>query len=192
MRIDLYQVARLPPSMTYHHSAMSNDILRNRKRPAFAEEPGPGQESVWDYPRPPEISFDNRLIEVRDGSTSIATASRSFKVMETASPPTFYLPRDTVDFDLLVRLQQTTYCEWKGTATYWALKRNPAEPVAWSYERPRARFESIKGHVAFYAGRVDCYLAGELARGQAGRHYGGWITSEVVGPFKGEPGTGHW
>lgn len=171
---------------------MSDDPSRNRKRPAFADQPGPGQESVWDYPRPPEIIWDFRPIEVRDGDTSIASSLRSHKVMETASPPTFYLPRETVNFDWLVPLRQTTYCEWKGTATYWALKRNPAEPVAWCYERPRARFESIKGHIAFYPGRVACYLAGELVRTQAGRFYGGWITSDVVGPFKGEPGTGHW
>lgn len=171
---------------------MSDNNARKSKRPAFAEEPGHGQESVWDYPRPPDIVRDYRPIEIRDGETSIASASSSFKVMETASPPTFYLSRDTVDFGCLVPLRLTTYCEWKGTATYWALEREPAEPVAWSYERPRARFESIKGHVAFYPGRVDCYLAGELARSQSGRFYGGWITSEVVGPFKGEPGTGHW
>ena len=162
------------------------------QRPPSAEIPGPGQESVWDYPRPPAIRRDDRRIEVRDGDNVVASSPRSYKVMETASPPTFYLPRDAVNFDLLVPLHQTTYCEWKGTATYWGLKRNPAEPVAWCYERPRARFDSITGHIAFYPGQVDCYVGSELARTQAGRFYGGWITSDVVGPFKGEPGTGHW
>lgn len=171
---------------------MIRNHARNGKRPAFADEPGPGQESVWDYPRPPDVSWDTRLVEVFDGETRIASSTRSYKVMETASPPTFYLPGEAVDFGLLVPLQQTTYCEWKGTASYWALERRPAEPVAWCYERPRARFDCIKGHIAFYPGRVDCYLAGEQARTQAGRFYGGWITSDVVGPFKGEPGTGHW
>jgi uncharacterized protein (DUF427 family) len=164
----------------------------SRQRPPFADEPGPGQESVWDYPRPPAIRTDSRPIEVRDGDDVVASSARSYKVMETASPPTFYLPRESVNFDLLVPLDHATYCEWKGTASYWALRSNPAEPVAWSYERPRARFDSIKDHIAFYPGRVDCYLGSELVRTQAGRFYGGWITSEVVGPFKGEPGTGHW
>lgn len=170
------------------------DIEREprRQRPDFAVEPGPGQESVWDYPRPPAISRESRPIEIRDGETRVARTTRSYKVMETASAPTFYLPRDTVDFGLLVPMRQTTYCEWKGTATYWALQRKLDEPVAWCYARPRARFEKIKGHIAFYPGRVDCYLGEELARTQPGRFYGGWITSDVVGPFKGEPGTAHW
>ncbi len=83
-------------------------------------------------------------------------------------------------------------CEWKGFAVYWALAVSPAAPVAWSYPRPRARFSKLKDYVAFYPGRVACFVAGERAQPQAGRFYGGWITAEVVGPFKGEPGTGHW
>ena len=130
----------------------------NGQRPDFAVEPGPGQESVWDYPR----------------------------------PPTFYIPRADVDLDLLVRIDDQTYCEWKGSASYWALERGPDVPVAWSYEHPRSRVEIIKDLIAFYPGRVDCFLDGEPARTQAGRFYGGRITSEVVGPFKGKPGTGHW
>ena len=147
---------------------------------------------MWDYPRPPAIRRDGRLVEVRDGRAGVATSSRTYKVMETASPPTFYIPRDDVNFDLLVPVGDTTYCEWKGTATYWALTHNPTEPVGWCYERPRPRFEIIKGYLAFYPGRVDCRLDGEPVRTQPGRFYGGWITSDVVGPFKGEPGTGHW
>lgn len=163
-----------------------------RSRPEFAVEPGPGQESVWDYPRPPAIRRDHRLVEVRDGNAVVARSSRAYKVMETASPPTFYIPRDDIDFDLLEPVSDTTYCEWKGTATYWALARNPGEPVGWCYERPRPRFDVIKGYLAFYPGRVDCSVDGEPASTQPGRFYGGWITSDVVGPFKGEPGTGHW
>ena len=102
-----------------------------RWRPDFADEPGPGQESVWDYPRPPAVKRDGRLIEVRDGDAIIARSTDAYKLMETASPPTFYIPRADIDFDLLVPVRDKTYCEWKGTATYWALARNPAEPVAW-------------------------------------------------------------
>jgi uncharacterized protein (DUF427 family) len=162
------------------------------QRPDFAIAPGPGEESVWDYPRPPAIKRDDRPVEVRDGDAVIVRSIGSYKVMETASPPTFYLPRDDVDFDLLVPVADTTYCEWKGTATYWALARKPVEPVAWCYEKPRARFDSIRGLLAFYPGSVDCYLGGEPVRAQPGRFYGGWITREIVGPCKGEPGTGHW
>lgn len=163
-----------------------------RPRPEFAIEPGPGQESVWDYPRPPAIRQDRRLVEVCDGNAVVATTTGAYKVMETASPPTFYIPATDVNFDLLVPISDTTHCEWKGTASYWALARSSAEPIGWSYERPRPRFESIKGYLAFYPGRVDCSLDGEAVKTQAGRFYGGWITSEVIGPFKGEPGTGHW
>ena len=164
----------------------------SRSRPDFAIEPGPGQESVWDYPRPPAIRRDARLIEVRDGDIVLARSTSGYKVMETASPPTFYVPRDDVDLERLVPVSDTTYCEWKGTASYWALARHPKQPVAWSYERPRSRFAAIRGFLAFYPGRVDCFLDGEAVRSQAGRFYGGWISAEIVGPFKGEPGTGHW
>ena len=162
------------------------------QRPHFAIEPGPGEESVWDYPRPPAVKADARLIEVRDGEVLLARTERSLKVMETASPPTFYIPSDDVILELLVPTSDRTYCEWKGNASYRALKRDPSVPVAWSYEAPRSRMDMIKGYVAFYAGRVDCFLGGEQVQAQAGRFYGGWVTSEIVGPFKGEAGTGHW
>lgn len=161
-------------------------------RPIIAIEPGPGQESVWDYPRPPAIRRDARLVEVRDGDIVVARSSQTYKVMETASPPTFYIPAAGVNFDVLEKVRGSTYCEWKGSASYWALARDVFEPVGWSYERPRPRFNIIKGFLAFYPGRVDCRIDGELAKTQPGRFYGGWITSEVIGPFKGEPGSGHW
>ena len=161
-------------------------------RPDFAIQPGLGQESVWDYPRPPAIRPEPRLVEVSDGDTVIARSKQTYKVMETASPPTFYIPASDVNLDALVAISASTYCEWKGTASYFALPGKPDEPVGWCYEQPRPRFDMIKGYLAFYPGRVDCRLGGEMAATQAGRFYGGWITSEVVGPFKGEPGTGHW
>jgi uncharacterized protein (DUF427 family) len=171
---------------------MKSQLSDFGERPDFAVEPGPAQESVWDYPRPPAVKRDSRAVEVRNGSALIAVSTGSFKVMETASPPTFYIPRANVNADLLLQVDDRTYCEWKGTASYWALAGCPEVPVAWSYERPRSAFDVIKGFIAFYPGRVDCFLDGERVRAQAGRFYGGWITSEVVGPFKGDPGTGHW
>ncbi len=171
----------------------SNQTPGNRSaRPTFAAEPGPGQESVWDYPRPPAVRRDSRPIDVRADDAALASAGGSYKVMETASPPTFYISPDDVNFDLLVPVRGATVCEWKGAATYWALTSDPTEPVAWSYERPRARFDVIKGFLAFYPGRVTCHLDGERVLPQSGRFYGGWITADIVGPFKGEPGTGHW
>ncbi len=161
-------------------------------RPEFANEPGPGQESVWDYPRPPAIRRDNRVIEVRSDNVVIAKTVASYKIMETASPPTFYVPPEDVDLDMLVRLTGSTICEWKGAASYWAVATDINQPVAWSYERPRARFEMIRGFLAFYPGRVECFIDNERVQPQPGRFYGGWITREICGPFKGEPGTGHW
>jgi uncharacterized protein (DUF427 family) len=166
--------------------------VRQDQRPDFAVEPGPGQESVWDYPRPPAIKPDNRLVEVMHGSAVVARTHSSYRVMETASPPTFYIPPDAVDWDQLVSTGGSSVCEWKGAAHYWALASEPETPVAWTYPRPRARFEKLKDFVSFYPGRIACLVDGAHVEAQPGRFYGGWITADVVGPFKGEPGTGHW
>jgi uncharacterized protein (DUF427 family) len=161
-------------------------------RPDFAAAPGPGQESVWDYPRPPALRRDNRLVEVRDGHFVIARTTASFRACETASPPTFYIPPADVALDRLVPVAGSSVCEWKGAAAYLALAGAPDMPVAWRYPRPRPRFDAIRDYVAFYPGRIACFVAGERALPQPGRFYGGWITADVAGPFKGEPGTGHW
>jgi uncharacterized protein (DUF427 family) len=163
-----------------------------QRRPDFAVTPGPGQESVWDYPRPPSLKRDNRNVEVRNGDTLIARTKASYRICETASPPTFYLPPDAIDWDQLTATPGGSVCEWKGAASYWALAGDPEIPVAWTYPRPRARFETIKNFVAFYPGRVACFVDSERVLPQPGRFYGGWITTDIVGPFKGESGTGHW
>ena len=165
---------------------------RGQQRPDFAVEPGPGQESVWDYPRPPIAKPCSRFVEVRDGDTLVARTKASYRVLETASPPTFYLPLDDINRELLVRVAGNSVCEWKGEAHYRALARDPDMPIGWTYPRPRARFDMIRDYVAFYPGRIACYVDSERVEPQAGRYYGGWITSDVVGPFKGEPGTAHW
>ena len=161
-------------------------------RPDFAIVPEPGQESVWDYPRPPIAKRCNRLVEVRNGDTLIASSSESYRLLETASPPSFYVPPDAVEWQHLVESADRSVCEWKGAARYWALSSNPDVPVAWDYPRPRARYNVLKNYVSFYPGRVACFVDSERVLPQPGRFYGGWITSDVVGPFKGEPGTGHW
>lgn len=163
-----------------------------RDRPDFAVVPGPGQESVWDYPRPPVARRCNRLVEVRDGDVIVASTTRSIRLMETASPPTFYIPPGDLVCNALVETSGSSVCEWKGAARYWALARKPDTAIAWDYPRPRARFSILKCHLAFYPGRIACFVDGERVQAQPGRFYGGWITKDVVGPFKGEPGTLHW
>lgn len=164
-----------------------------QERPAFAEEPAPGQESVWDYPRPPALVNSDALVEVRSGDLLLARSSACLRVLETASPPTYYIPAQDVDWSTLVRIGDSSFCEWKGTATYWALSSNPtAGGVAWSYANPNERFAAVDGCVSFYPGLVDCRVNSEQVQPQPGKFYGGWVTKGVTGPFKGEPGTGHW
>ena len=165
--------------------------FEGQKRPSFAIAPEVGQESVWDYPRPPALVADTRSVEVFDGQRRIASTDRAYRVLETASPPTFYLPLEALDESALEPVSGRSFCEWKGEAVYWALAGHP-EPVAWSYPSPRQRFSRIKDYVGFYPGRVACFVDGERVEAQPGGFYGGWLTKEIVGPVKGEPGTGHW
>ena len=167
---------------------------RGQHRPDCAEVPGVGQESVWDYPRPPSLVGDRRHVEVWCGRVLLASSARTVRVLETASPPTFYIPQGDIVPGLLVACEGRSECEWKGSAQYWALARQfgRIEPVAWSYPEPDSRFRTIAGHLAFYPGRVDCRVDGERVQPQPGHFYGGWITSDVVGPFKGTPDTRHW
>ena len=163
-------------------------------RPDFAVEPGPGQESVWDYPRPPRLVRDERVVEVRHGEHLVARTTRALRLLETASPPTFYLPVDDVEIGMLTRAPGHSRCEWKGEASYWDV--GPAEDqvarAAWSYEQPFADYSVLAGHLSFYPALLLCTVAGEAVRPQPGGFYGGWVTDDVVGPFKGEPGTGAW
>jgi uncharacterized protein (DUF427 family) len=165
-----------------------------RQRPPFAVTPGPGQESVWDYPRPPRLAVDQREVVVKLDDVVVATTRRAIRVLETASPPTFYLPWADVTPGMLASAPGTSWCEWKGEARYWALvtAERREERVGWSYPAPRPGFAAIREHVAFYASRLECFVAGEHVRPQPGGFYGGWITSEIVGPFKGELGAAGW
>ncbi len=155
----------------------------------------PGQESVWDYPRPPAIRPDGRLVEVRHARITIASTSAAIRVLETSHPPGYYLPPSDVRTDLLFREPRHSVCEWKGEATYWGLNidGDRAGSVAWSYPRPAPGFEQIAGYLSFYPGRVDaCLVGGERVAPQAGDFYGGWVLGEIVGPFKGDQGTWGW
>jgi uncharacterized protein (DUF427 family) len=158
-------------------------------------EPGPGQESVWDYPRPPRVEpVADRLRVVVDGEV-LAETSRGQRVLETAGPPVYYFPPDDVDFARLERSPHWSVCEWKGEAAYHSFVAGGRriDNVAWSYQNPNPGYEAIRDHLAFYGARVDeAWVGDERATPQAGHFYGGWITSRIVGPFKGEPGTQGW
>ena len=163
-------------------------------RPPFAHEPGPAQESVWDYPRPPEIKPDSRRVVVKLGETVIASTDKAVRVLETASPPTFYLPPDSVNTDMLKAAGGGSFCEWKGKASYWTVEAGGqiVKSGAWSYKNTSPAFSSIQGYFSFYPAKLKCYVDDELVEPQPGGFYGGWMTSEIVGPVKGEPGTGGW
>ena len=164
--------------------------------PAGRVEPAPGQESVWDYPRPPSLEQTDRLVVVELGGLVVAESRRAWRVCETSHPPSYYVPRADVADGVLVPVSaRGSVCEWKGPATYWTVVAagRVEEAAAWSYERPTPSFAVMGGAVAFYPGRMDrCTVDGEVVRPQAGGFYGGWISDEVVGPFKGEPGTMFW
>ncbi len=158
-------------------------------------EPGPGQESVWDYPRPPALERTEAHLVVEHAGVVVAETRRAWRVLETSQPPAYYFPPDDVRLDLLDATTTSTFCEWKGTASYRRLRVGDqvVDDAAWVYERPVERFEPIRDHLAFYAQRVDrCSVDGEVVSGNEGRYYGGWITSRVVGPFKGGAGTAGW
>lgn len=158
-------------------------------------EPGPGQESVWDYPRPPRLEPTSSRVEVELAGVVIADSTRALRVLETSQPPAFYLPPQDVALERLVRSRMQTFCEWKGLASYVSIVVGDrrAEDAGWFYEHPSPQYEALVGHIAFYAQKVDaCRVDGELVDANEGSFYGGWITSKVVGPFKGGAGSMGW
>ncbi len=158
-------------------------------------EPGPGQESVWDYPRPPRVEAVTKSIKIVFNGAVIAETTRAQRILETSHPPVYYIPLEDVKREYLVPRSNTSFCEFKGTARYYGLFVEDTQvPIAaWYYPDPSPGFESIKMHLAFYAQFMDaCYVDGEEVTPQPGGFYGGWITSDVVGPFKGNPDTEFW
>jgi uncharacterized protein (DUF427 family) len=158
-------------------------------------EPGPDQESVWDYPRPPRLEACSSLIEIVTQGIQIARTRESYRVLETSHPPVYYLPPESIRMDLLRRSPGNSFCEWKGRADYYTLVLDDrlVSNVAWAYPQPTERFQQIAGYLAFYPSKMDaCYVDGEQVRAQEGDFYGGWITRRVVGPFKGGPGSMGW
>lgn len=167
---------------------------RGQGRPPFAVVPQPGQVSVWDFPRPPRLQADGRDVRVRWGRVEVARTSRAVVVLETAHPPSFYLPWADVNRAVFRRASGASFCEWKGPASYWTLVDGDhiLAGVAWSYPQPLAGAEALADCVAFYPALLDCRVDGAPVLPQPGGFYGGWITPELVGPFKGGPGSAGW
>ncbi|PJF43943.1 MAG: hypothetical protein CUN55_06505 [Phototrophicales bacterium] len=155
-----------------------------------------GQESVWDYPRPPKVEQTSRRIRVIFNGETIADSVNALRVLETSHPPSYYIPRQDIQMAYLYPSKgKRTLCEFKGMASYWNIVVNGkiAENAAWSYEAPLKGYEAIRGYISFYVAPMDaCYVDDEQVQPQAGNFYGGWITSNIVGPFKGGTGTWGW
>ncbi|BAL75113.1 DUF427 domain-containing protein [Bradyrhizobium cosmicum] len=158
-------------------------------------EPLPGQESVWDYPRPPRLEKTGARLRVIFNARTIADTTAAYRVLETSHPPVYYIPPDDIVRHYLLDAPGGSWCEFKGHAKYWSLvvDGRTSEQAAWSYPAPTPQFADIAGHLAFYASRVDeCWVDDERVQPQDGDFYGGWITSRIVGPFKGGAGTRGW
>ena len=164
-------------------------------RGVVPEVPGPGQESVWDYPRPPVVVAGAEHVVVELGGVVVAETRTPLRLLETSHPPTYYLPIDAWREGALRPAAGSSVCEWKGVATYLTVVGGDLveTAAAWTYTDPVPDFAVLRGHVAVYPGRMTrCTVDGETARAQDGGFYGGWITSRVVGPFKGGPGSWGW
>ncbi|MBW4623354.1 MAG: DUF427 domain-containing protein [Cyanosarcina radialis HA8281-LM2] len=157
--------------------------------------PAVGQESVWDYPRPPRLEPTPKQIQVIFNGITIADSRQSWRVLETSHPPVYYIPPTDIKMEHLVLVPQGSFCEWKGNAVYYTVTvgDRQATNAAWAYPQPTTAFAPIEDYIAFYCKLMDaCYVDGELVRSQPGGFYGGWITNDIVGPFKGEPGSWGW
>ena len=156
---------------------------------------GPGQESVWDYPRPPRLERTDQRIEIVLGGVTVASTTAAYRVLETSHPPTYYLPAEAFLPGSLRPAAGSSFCEWKGTAAYLDVLGGTevAPRAAWTYPHPTPPFAALTGHVAVYPAPMDrCTVDGEVVEPQPGGFYGGWVTSRVVGPFKGGPGSRGW
>ncbi len=171
----------------------ASDFTRSRRPEPIT--PGAGQESVWDYPRPPRVEQRTERVVVRLGGQVIADTTDSVRVLETSHPPVYYLPIDAFPAGVLVPAKGTSFCEFKGRANYFDVVAGGvvAPRAGWFYPDPSRGFDELANRVALYPGKMDsCEVGGERVMPQAGGFYGGWITSWIVGPFKGGPGTTGW
>ena len=156
---------------------------------------GAGQESVWAYPRPAVAEPSRRRLRIRHGGMLLADTQRGIRTLETSHPPTYYFPPDDIVPSLLRPAPRRSFCEWKGEAMYFdvVLPGETLREVAWSYPDPSPAFRALRDFVAFYAWPFDsCLVDDERVTPQPGNFYGGWITPDIAGPFKGGPGTRFW
>jgi uncharacterized protein (DUF427 family) len=157
--------------------------------------PEADRECVWDYPRPPRLEPCLRIIRVEFNDKILAETSRALRVLETSHPPTYYIPKADIKIELLAANPKRSFCEYKGMASYWDIHDGAAASIAaaWSYPSPSEPYSALRDHFAFYSQRVQaCFVDGERVQSQEGEFYGGWITSHVIGPFKGGAGTTGW
>jgi uncharacterized protein (DUF427 family) len=164
-------------------------------RPKGYIPPDASQESVWDYPRPPRLESVKKRLRVIFNGITLADTTQGKRVLETSHPPVYYFPPDDVSLEHILSVSGTSFCEWKGTAHYYDVEAvgKRVTRAAWAYHDPTPDFVPIKDHLAFYGHLMDaCFVGGEQARPQPGSFYGGWITNDIIGPFKGEPGTEGW
>jgi uncharacterized protein (DUF427 family) len=157
--------------------------------------PQAGQESVWDYPRPPRVEKTNKRVRVVFNGIEIANTLNAYRVLETSHPPAYYLPQSDVLMQYFMLTSRQTFCEFKGSASYWTITLNDkvAQNAVWMYANPSKGYEAIQNHLSFYPSRMEaCFVDDERVTAQDGDFYGGWITSEIVGPFKGGLGTWGW
>ena len=152
-------------------------------------------ERVGDYPRPPRLERVAQRLRIVLGGETIADTTDGFRVLETTHPPTYYLPQTAFVPGSLLASARSSFCEWKGYARYWTVRGGgkTAADAGWSYPDPSPGFVAMRDHVAVYAGPMDaCFVDDERAAPQPGGFYGGWVTSNLAGPFKGAPGTEFW
>ena len=158
------------------------------------EEVLPGQESAWDYPRPPLLAPCQQAIIVRYNEYVISKTHRSFRVLERSHPPCYYIPIEDINMAYLEKCPGVSYCEWKGECSYYRFRHLDIriERIGWAYENPKAAYKELSETIAFYPNKVRCFVDGAGVGCQEGHYYGGWITGQVVGPFKGGQGTWSW
>jgi len=184
--------------MDYNHqtlaAARAKWRYRGQRRPPGAKSPGPGELSVWDFTRPPNLRSDPREVRVLWQHLPVAESTRAVRVCETAGPPTWYLPAEDINWTLVTPLPKRSVCEWKGTAHWFDVGQGEERlrAAAWCYPQPFAGNDAIAGRLAFYPHQLECLVAGERVKPQPGSLYGGWVTPEISGPFKGAPGTEWW
>lgn len=177
----------LTPAIT---AARERWHYRGQLRPPFAEPVGPGEESVWDFPRPPRLEAVDDSLRVLTNGRIVAETVAGVRVVETAGAPTYYFPPTDVDQSSLASEGEVSLCEWKGVATSYTVAG--IQGAAWAYHRTFDEFGAIRGWLAFYPGLLECYLGDERVAPQPGGFYGGWVTARLRGPIKGAPGSGDW